>query len=111
MPIQKVFARQIFDSRGNPTVEVDLTTDLGNLSVNCSFSLKQFHLSAGCFRAAVPSGASTGIYEALELRDNDKASYHGKSVLKAISNVNDIIAPELVSKVNLIDLCFHFVNN
>jgi len=78
MPIQKILARQIFDSRGNPTVEVDVTTDLG------------------LFRAAVPSGASTGIYEALELRDNDKSKYHGKSVLKAISNVNDIIAPKLV---------------
>ncbi|KAH9400760.1 Enol-1p, partial [Tyrophagus putrescentiae] len=78
MPISKIFARQIFDSRGNPTVEVDVTTELG------------------LFRAAVPSGASTGIYEALELRDNDKSKYHGKSVLKAISNVNDIIAPKLV---------------
>lgn len=82
MPIKNIFARQIFDSRGNPTVEVDLITDLG------------------LFRAAVPSGASTGVYEALELRDGDKAHYHGKSVLKAIANVNDIIAPELI-KSNL----------
>lgn len=58
MPIKKVFARQIYDSRGNPTVEVDLTTD------------------RGIFRAAVPSGASTGIYEALELRDKDKSKWH-----------------------------------
>ena len=81
MPIKAVKARQIFDSRGNPTVEVDLTTD------------------KGLFRAAVPSGASTGIYEALELRDGDKANYHGKGVSKAVSNVNDIIAPALVAEV------------
>merc|ERR1712084_127036 len=68
----------IFDSRGNPTVEVDLLTDM--------------HL----FRAAVPSGASTGIYEALELRDGDKSRLLGKGVLKAVANVNDIIAPALV---------------
>merc|ERR1711963_890226 len=60
MPIKKILARQIYDSRGNPTVEVDLTTE------------------KGIFRAAVPSGASTGIYEALELRDKDKAKWHGK---------------------------------
>ncbi|EFA10506.1 enolase [Tribolium castaneum] len=82
MPMKTIFARQIFDSRGNPTVEVDLITDLG------------------LFRAAVPSGASTGVHEALELRDNDKANYHGKSVQKAINNVNTIIAPELI-KSNL----------
>ncbi|XP_013772811.1 alpha-enolase [Limulus polyphemus] len=80
MPISKIYARQIFDSRGNPTVEVDLTTD------------------KGLFRAAVPSGASTGIYEALELRDGDKTSYHGKSVRKAIDNVNNTIAPALLAK-------------
>jgi len=80
MPIEKIHARQIFDSRGNPTVEVDITTD------------------KGLFRAGVPSGASTGIYEALEMRDGDKSSYHGKSVLKAVENVNKIIAPEILSK-------------
>merc|ERR1711972_775594 len=69
-------AREIFDSRGNPTVEVDLLTDM--------------HL----FRAAVPSGASTGIYEALELRDGDKTRLLGKGVLKAVKNVNDMIAPK-----------------
>lgn len=79
MPISAIKARQIFDSRGNPTVEVDLTTD------------------KGLFRAAVPSGASTGIYEALELRDNDKANYHGKGVLKAVANINDTIAPALIA--------------
>lgn len=71
-------AREIFDSRGNPTVEVDMLTDM--------------HL----FRAAVPSGASTGIYEALELRDGDKKRLLGKGVLKAVKNVNDIIAPKLI---------------
>ncbi|XP_022909639.1 enolase-like [Onthophagus taurus] len=80
MPIKSIFARQIFDSRGNPTVEVDLITELG------------------LFRAAVPSGASTGIYEALELRDEDPGKYHGRSVFKAISNINDEIAPALLKE-------------
>jgi len=73
-----VHARQILDSRGNPTIEVDVLTENGFLG-----------------RAAVPSGASTGIHEAVELRDNDKAVYMGKGVLKAVENVNDIIAREL----------------
>lgn len=80
MSILKIHARQIFDSRGNPTVEVDLTT------------------AKGLFRAAVPSGASTGIYEALELRDTSDSSYHKKGVGKAVSNVNDIIAPALLKE-------------
>jgi len=80
MPILSIHAREILDSRGNPTVEVDLKTDLG------------------LFRAAVPSGASTGIYEALELRDGDKHRYLGKGVLKAVANVNDVIAPKLLGK-------------
>ena len=73
-----VHARQILDSRGNPTIEVDVITENGVLG-----------------RAAVPSGASTGMHEAVELRDNDKAVYMGKGVLKAVANVNDKIAPEL----------------
>ena len=77
--ISEIFARQILDSRGNPTVEVDVLTDDGVLG-----------------RAAVPSGASTGVHEAVELRDDDKKVYVGKGVLKAIANVNDTIAPELV---------------
>merc|ERR1711998_624665 len=76
--IVSIKAREIFDSRGNPTVEVDLLTES--------------HL----FRAAVPSGASTGIYEALELRDGDKKRLLGKGVLKAVSNVNDKIAPKII---------------
>ncbi len=76
--IAEIFARQILDSRGNPTVEVDVLTDEGAVG-----------------RAAVPSGASTGIHEAVELRDGDKKIYGGKGVLKAIKNVNDIIAPTL----------------
>src|ERR1700750_1432315 len=76
--IAEIFARQILDSRGNPTVEVDVITDEGALG-----------------RAAVPSGASTGVHEAVELRDNDKKIYSGKSVLQAIKHVNTIIAPEL----------------
>jgi enolase len=78
MSIKKVYARQIYDSRGNPTVECEVTTD------------------KGVFRAAVPSGASTGIHEALELRDNDKGAYMGKGVLTAVANINKIIAPALV---------------
>jgi len=73
-----VHARQILDSRGNPTIEVDVLTENGAFG-----------------RAAVPSGASTGIHEAVELRDNDKSKYMGKGVLKAVANVNDIIAKEL----------------
>eukprot|EP01118_Nematostelium_gracile_P019425 TRINITY_DN89_c0_g1_i1.p1 TRINITY_DN89_c0_g1~~TRINITY_DN89_c0_g1_i1.p1 ORF type:complete len:435 (+),score=167.19 TRINITY_DN89_c0_g1_i1:77-1381(+) len=80
MSIQKVHARQIYDSRGNPTIEVDLTTE------------------DGLFRAAVPSGASTGIHEAVELRDNIKTDYLGKGVLNAVKNVNDIIAKEIIGK-------------
>ncbi|HHL52442.1 MAG TPA: phosphopyruvate hydratase, partial [Flammeovirgaceae bacterium] len=77
--IEHIHARQILDSRGNPTIEVDVFTDEGALG-----------------RAAVPSGASTGENEAVELRDGDKSKYLGKGVLKAVANVNDIIAPELV---------------
>lgn len=78
--IRTLKAREILDSRGNPTVEVDLATD------------------KGLFRAAVPSGASTGIYEALELRDKDMARYLGKGVLTAVKNVNELIAPKLFGK-------------
>lgn len=77
--IAEIFARQILDSRGNPTVEVDVITDEGAMG-----------------RAAVPSGASTGIHEAVELRDDDKKVYVGKGVLKAVENVNKTIAPELL---------------
>jgi enolase len=77
--IIEVHARQILDSRGNPTVEVDVLTDDGAMG-----------------RAAVPSGASTGIHEAAELRDNDKKKYLGKGVLKAVKNVNTTIADALI---------------
>ena len=77
--ISEVHARQRLDSRGNPTVEVDVITDEGALG-----------------RAAVPSGASTGIHEAVELRDNDKKKYVGKGVLKAVKNVNTVIADKLL---------------
>jgi enolase len=77
--ISQIHARQIFDSRGNPTVEVDVTLDSGVVG-----------------RAAVPSGASTGKHEAVELRDDDKSMYMGKGVLKAVENVNSRIAEELV---------------
>jgi len=77
--IVEVHARQILDSRGNPTVEVEVLTDDGAMG-----------------RASVPSGASTGIHEAVELRDNDKKKYGGKGVLKAVKNVNDLIADAIV---------------
>ena len=71
MKIEKIIGREVLDSRGNPTVEVDV------------------YLESGAFgRAAVPSGASTGVNEALELRDGDKSRYMGKGVLKAVANVN-----------------------
>ncbi len=79
--IEDVVARQILDSRGNPTVEVDVTLSCGAMG-----------------RAAVPSGASTGIFEALELRDGDKTHYLGKGVLQAVDNVNNKIAPELIGE-------------
>ena len=79
--ISKIKARQILDSRGNPTVEVDCILENGIFG-----------------RAAVPSGASTGEHEAIGLRDGDKTKYMGKGVTKAVSNVNDIIAKELVAK-------------
>lgn len=79
--IKSIHARQILDSRGNPTIEVDVTTDNGLVG-----------------RASVPSGASTGSREALELRDGDKSRYMGKGVLKAVDNVNKIIAPKLIGK-------------
>lgn len=88
--IEQIVARQIFDSRGNPTVEVDVRTENGFIG-----------------RAAVPSGASTGTHEAVELRDGDKSAYMGKGVLKAVHNVNEIIGPELlgasVFEQNLLD--------
>jgi len=77
--IEYIEAREILDSRGNPTVEVDVILEDGSLG-----------------RAAVPSGASTGVHEAVELRDGDKSRYLGKGVLKAVENVNNIIAAELV---------------
>ena len=77
--IVSVHARQILDSRGNPTVEVDVITDDGAVG-----------------RAAVPSGASTGEYEAVELRDGDDDVYLGKGVLTAVENVNESIAKEVI---------------
>ncbi|PZX56593.1 phosphopyruvate hydratase [Algoriphagus chordae] len=88
--IQSIHARQILDSRGNPTIEVDVYTENGAFG-----------------RAAVPSGASTGVNEAVELRDGDKGAYMGKGVMKAVANVNDTIASELVGfdvfEQNMID--------
>ena len=77
--IEKIVAREVLDSRGNPTVEVDVLLESGVIG-----------------RAAVPSGASTGENEAIELRDGDKSRYLGKGVLKAVQNVNNVIAPALV---------------
>jgi enolase len=90
--ITEIKARQILDSRGNPTVEVDIVTENGHIG-----------------RAAVPSGASTGKHEAVELRDNDKTMYMGRGVLKAVSNINDILADQLiglnVNEQTFIDSC------
>src|SRR5699024_3320204 len=88
--ITDVYAREVLDSRGNPTVEVEVFTE------------------SGAFGAAlVPSGASTGEYEAVELRDGDKSRYLGKGVQKAVGNVNELIAPEIigmdVTRQNIID--------
>ena len=85
MIIEKVFAREILDSRGNPTVEVDVTLECGIMG-----------------RAAVPSGASTGENEALELRDGDKGRYLGKGTLKAVANVNEKIAP-VIEGMNVLE--------
>jgi enolase len=79
MKIEKIVSREILDSRGNPTVEVDVTLECGVTG-----------------RASVPSGASTGEHEALELRDGDKSRYLGKGTLKAVTNVNNVIAPALI---------------
>jgi len=88
--ITEIIARQILDSRGNPTVEVDVYSDTGFMG-----------------RAAVPSGASTGVHEAVELRDGDKSRFMGKSVLKAVNNINTVLCEELrgfdIADQNLID--------
>ena len=76
--IKKIKAREVLDSRGNPTVECDVETD------------------DGFFRAMVPSGASTGQYEALELRDKDETRYLGKGTLKAVENINKTISPKII---------------
>ncbi|OCA89112.1 phosphopyruvate hydratase [Pseudobacillus wudalianchiensis] len=87
MPIiTDIYAREVLDSRGNPTVEVEVYTQSGAFG-----------------RALVPSGASTGEYEAVELRDGDKSRYLGKGVLKAVENVNEVIAPELVGSFEVLD--------
>ena len=79
LEIEKVIGRQIIDSRGNPTVEAEVTLADGTVG-----------------RGAAPSGASTGVFEALELRDGDKAKFGGKGVTKAVANVNELIAPALI---------------
>lgn len=89
MKIKDIIAREILDSRGNPTVEVDMILENG-----------------ACARASVPSGASTGSREALELRDKDSNRYQGKGVLKAVNNINEIIKPKLIgieANVKLVD--------
>ena len=77
--IEHIKARQILDSRGNPTIEVDVILSAGEVG-----------------RACVPSGASTGSHEAIELRDEDPSLYNGKSVMQAVENVNETIAKELI---------------
>lgn len=82
--IVSVYAREVLDSRGNPTVECEVTTESGAFG-----------------RAIVPSGASTGEREALELRDGDKSRYGGKGVLTAVANVNEKIAPKILSLIHI----------
>ena len=77
--IKSIIGRQILDSRGNPTVEVDVCTEKGFIG-----------------RASAPSGASTGIHEALEIRDGDQNMYNGKSVLNSVNIINNILSPELI---------------
>src|SRR5690625_3949387 len=88
--ISEVYAREVLDSRGNPTIEVEITTESGAFG-----------------SAIVPSGASTGAYDAVELRDEDSSRYLGKGVVKAVENVNEMIAPESirldVTRQNIID--------
>lgn len=84
--ITDVYAREILDSRGNPTIEVEVYTESGAFG-----------------RALVPSGASTGEHEAVELRDGDKGRYLGKGVLQAVENVNNVIAPELIDSFSVLD--------
>lgn len=96
MKIEKITGREILDSRGNPTVEVDVVLESGIMG-----------------RASVPSGASTGEHEALELRDGDKHRYGGKGVQKAVENVNKVIAPHLIGMSALDQwaltmLCWHW---
>ncbi len=81
--IENIHAREILDSRGNPTLEVEMILADGSVG-----------------RAAVPSGASTGAHEALELRDKDQARYLGRGVLKAVANVNDQIAPRPQQRID-----------
>ena len=83
--IYEVFAREVFDSRGNPTVEAEVVLESGVVG-----------------RAIVPSGASTGEREALELRDGDQSRFQGKGVSKAVNNVNEVIAPKLEGSMSSI---------
>src|SRR5690625_387597 len=96
--ITDVYAREVLDSRGNPTVEVEITTESGGFGA-----------------ALVPSGASIGEYEAVELRDGDKNRFLGKGVLKAVQNVNEKIAPKLVgldvTRQKIIDLTMLELDN
>ncbi|MEG1204648.1 MAG: phosphopyruvate hydratase, partial [Clostridia bacterium] len=85
LEVESVYAREVLDSRGNPTIEVEVEVEGGYFG-----------------RAIVPSGASTGAFEAVELRDNDKSRYQGKGTLTAVDNVNDIIAPE-IEGMNVLD--------
>ena len=95
MKIEKIIGREILDSRGNPTVEAEVTLIDGTIGRGMAPS--GVILESGFIgRASVPSGASTGEHEALELRDGDKKRYGGKGVLKAVDNINNIIAPKLI---------------
>lgn len=92
--IRSVQAAQRLDSRGHPTVQVDLTTDRGKRAP--TIAKLGSYTDAGTFRAIVPSGASTGANEAIELRDGDNSAYGGQGVQKAVSNIRLVIGPALV---------------
>ena len=97
--IINIEAAQRLDSRGKPTIQVSLNTDKGVLYCSAVISVyRETNPRTGIFRALVPSGASKGAYEALELRDGDKSVYQGNGVLKAVHIVNEILGPAIISR-------------
>lgn len=96
--ILSIDASQRLDSRGNPTVQVCLRTEEGKLSLISAPRLHNDISSPGTFRSIVPSGASKGDYEAVELRDGNEKEYHGQGVLGAVENITRVLAPQIIDK-------------